>query len=103
MNPSRRYARQMLLAEIGEEGQRRLGATVAAVAGEGLGHEIATAYARRAGIGHLAPGSIDEVGLAPSFLEYAAPRAVVAGSRAALSVLRAALLAERGAPPARRM
>jgi len=93
----RRYARQMLLAEIGEDGQRRLGAAVASVGGDGLCHEIATSYARRAGMGSIAPGPIDERGLAPSFLELAAPRAVVAGSRAALSSLRAALFAGTGA------
>ncbi|HMI86144.1 MAG TPA: hypothetical protein VK550_18745 [Polyangiaceae bacterium] len=99
MSAFRRYARQMLLAEIGEEGQRRLGAAVAAVQGDGLGHEIATSYARRAGIGAMAPGTIDEARLAPSFLEYAAPRKVVAGSRAALSALRQALFAAQGAIP----
>ena len=94
MSVFRRYARQMLLAEIGEEGQRRLEAAVAAVEGEGLRHEIATTYARRAGIGRVTPGPIDEQCLAPSFLEHAGPRAVVAGSRAALSSLRDALFAE---------
>jgi len=88
----------MLLVEIGEEGQKRLGAAVAAVSGEGLRHEVATAYAERAGMGTVAPGAIDESSLAPSFLEHAAPRAVVAGSRAALSSLRSALLIE--GPPA---
>jgi len=97
----RRYARQMLLAEIGEEGQRRLGAAVAAVAGPGLRHEIATSYARRAGIGDVAAGTVDESALAPSFLELPATRAVVAGSRAALSVLRAAVLSQGGANRAR--
>jgi hypothetical protein len=92
----RRYARQMLLAEIGEEGQRRLGSAVAAVSGEGLVHEIATSYARRAGVGNIAGGQIDESERAPSFLEHAAPRAMVAGSRAALAALRAALLADGG-------
>lgn len=92
----------MLLEEFGERGQRQLGAAVAAVAGEGLAHEIAAAYARRAGMGGVVPGSIDERGLAPSFLEHAAPRAVVAGSRAALAALRSVLLAEVGASPARR-
>jgi hypothetical protein len=87
----RRYARQMLLAEIGEQGQRRLGEGVAAVAGAGLAHEIAAAYARRAGIGHVAPGPVEELQLAPPFLEHDAPRAVVAGSRAALAALRAIL------------
>ncbi len=95
MNELRRYARQMLLAEIGEEGQRRFGSASAAVTGDGLGHEIATAYARRAGIGQIVQGPVDEHALAPSFLQLAAPRAVVAGSRAALAALRAALPTER--------
>jgi len=89
-----RYVRQMLLVEIGEEGQKRLETAVAAVSGEGLKHEVAAAYAHRAGMGTVAPGTIDESTLAPSFLEHAAARAVVAGSRAALSSLRSALLPE---------
>jgi hypothetical protein len=83
----------MLLVEIGEEGQRRLGAAAAAVGGQGLAHEIATAYARRGGVGSVTPGPIDEPRLAPSFLEHDATRAVVAGSRATLSSLRDALFA----------
>jgi hypothetical protein len=90
----------MLLAEIGEDGQRRLGGAMAAVAGQSLAHEIASSYARRAGIGTIAPGAIDELALAPSFLEYAAPRAVVAGSRSALAALRDALGVGTGAKPA---
>ena len=97
MSELRRYARQMLLAEIGEDGQRRVASATAAVTGEGLAHEVATSYASRAGIGILAPGDIDERALAPSFLEHAAPRAVVAGSRASLAALRAALGAGKGA------
>ena len=97
MSEFRRYARQMRLAEVGEDGQRRLGDAMAAVAGEGLKHEIATAYARRAGIGRITNGEVDDACLAPSFLEHAAPRAVVAGSRAALAVLREALFREAGA------
>lgn len=95
MSMSRRHARQMLLAEIGEEGQRRLGAATAAVAGAGLAHEIATAYAARAGMGHVAPGTVDTSLLCPPFVEYPAARAVVAGSRAALAAMRAALFADR--------
>ena len=91
----RRYTRQMLLAEIGEEGQRRLGAATAAVTGSSLAHEVAAAYATRAGIGNVVPGVIDEARSAPVFLEYGAPRAVVAGSRAALSAMRAAIFGEK--------
>ena len=91
MSDRARYARQMRLVEIGESGQARLEGGVAAVLGQGLCHEIATAYAARAGMGRLVAGTIDEAKLAPPFLENAAARAVVAGSRAALSCLRAAL------------
>jgi hypothetical protein len=93
----RRYARQMRLAEVGEDGQRRLAEAMAAVDGEGLKHEIATAYARRAGMGGIVAGEIDASYLAPAFIEHEAPRAVVAGSRAALAALRAALFPGRGA------
>jgi adenylyltransferase/sulfurtransferase len=85
-----RYARQMLVAEIGEAGQARLLAATARVAGDGLHHEIATAYASRAGIGTVLAGPIDDA-LAPSFVSTPAARAVIAGSRAALASIRAAL------------
>ena len=91
MSEFRRYARQMLLPEIGEEGQRRLGSATASVAGDGLVHEIAATYAARAGMGRIARGPIDEHALAPSFLQHAAPRATVAGARSALAALRDAL------------
>jgi hypothetical protein len=81
----------MLVAEIGDAGQERLARGVAAVSGEGLAREIATAYASRAGIGNVVPGAVDEAALAPPFLENAAARAVVAGSRAALVSIRVAL------------
>ncbi len=90
MSDSLRYARQVLLVEIGERGQRLLEAATAPLGGDGLDHEIAEAYARRAGIGHVVAGDIDGA-LAPQFLENAAARAMVAGSRAALSAVRAAL------------
>jgi hypothetical protein len=80
----------MLLVEIGEKGQRLLEAATAQLGGMGLEHEVAEAYARRAGIGNVVPGAIDGA-RAPSFLKNPAARAVVAGSRAALSALRATL------------
>jgi hypothetical protein len=99
-----RFVRQMLLAEIGESGQARFEGAVAHVAGQGLAHEIATAYATRAGLGTILPGAIDEAAWAPSFLESSAARALVAGSRAALASMRAALgrdapKEDRGATP----
>jgi hypothetical protein len=84
----------MLLVEIGEKGQHLLEAATADLGGVGLAHEVAEAYARRAGIGNVAPGTIDSA-LAPSFLKNPAARDVVAGSRAALSAVRAALGMER--------
>jgi hypothetical protein len=81
----------MLLAEIGEEGQARLERAAMDLGGEGLAHEIAAAYALRAGAGRVGPGSIDEAALAPAFVEHGPARAVVAGSRAALAAMRSAL------------
>ena len=86
-----RYARQMIVSDIGEAGQLRLESGTAEVAGLGLAHEIAEAYATRAGMRDVRPGAIDETALAPSFLENPAARAVVAGSRAALAAVRRAL------------
>jgi hypothetical protein len=89
----------MLLAEIGERGQARLEEAVARVGGDGLCHQIAASYAARAGIGQILLGPIDETELAPSFLEHGATRAVVAGARAALASLRAAIGLDGEAPP----
>jgi hypothetical protein len=86
-----RYARQMLLAEIGEEGQETLARSVARLAGPGLGHEIAEMYAVRAGLGGVVAGELDESALSPAFLRLPAARAVVAGSRAALLAIRHSL------------
>jgi len=86
-----RYLRQMLVGEIGQAGQARIARAAAPLSGVGLCHEIAVSYAERAGVGSVTPGAIDEASLAPSFLTNAAARAVVAGSRAALASLRAAL------------
>ncbi|XXY52275.1 hypothetical protein WME91_14180 [Sorangium sp. So ce269] len=92
-----RYLRQVLLAEIGPEGQARLGASTARVLGDGggappLAHEVAERYARGAGFGALAAGAIDLAALAPADLVTSPPaRAVLAGARAALAEMRAAL------------
>ncbi|XXX73510.1 hypothetical protein WMF30_38300 [Sorangium sp. So ce134] len=94
-----RYLRQVLLAEIGPEGQARLGAATARVLGGGggggappLAHEVAERYARGAGFGALAEGAIDVDALAPAALVASpAARAVLAGARAALAEMRAAL------------
>lgn len=98
MNDLRRFARQIIVEGVGEEGQRRLAEATAPVAGSGLAHEIATSYASRAGVGSITAGPID-VALGSDFLELDAARAVVAGSRAALAVIRGAILGD--APPRR--
>lgn len=93
-----RYLRQVLLAEIGPEGQAKLGAATARVLGGGgggappLAHEVAERYARGAGFGAVAEGAIDLDALAPADLVTSPPaRAVLAGARAALAEMRAAL------------
>jgi hypothetical protein len=86
-----RYGRQILVAEIGEAGQARIEVATVALSGPGLAHEIACTYAERAGVSRIVPGLIDEREKAPTFLENATARAVVAGSRAALAALRSAL------------
>lgn len=102
-----RYLRQVLLAEIGPEGQARLGAATARVLGGGgggappLAHEVAERYARGAGFGALAEGAIDLDALAPADLVASpAARAVLAGARAALAEMRAALAQGSAAAPA---
>lgn len=88
-----RFLRQVLLPEIGEGGQRRLGAATAAVGGDGLAHEVAVRYAEAAGFGAVtrAPQPIDVDALAPPSVVTSAPaREVLAGARAALAALRRA-------------
>lgn len=87
-----RYARQMLVAEVGDAGQERLAKATFALDGEGLDHAIACAYARRAGVGAIVEGPLDQAVLAPPFVATPAIRSVVAGSRAALAAMRAVLL-----------
>lgn len=97
-----RTLRQLLLAEIGPEGQARIASATARVLGAGAGaslaHEVAERYARGAGFGALAEGAIDIDALAPEPLVAApAARAVLAGARAALAEMRAALALGGGA------
>ncbi|APR81366.1 Hypothetical protein A7982_06713 [Minicystis rosea] len=90
-----RFLRQVLLPEIGEAGQRRLSASVAAVGGDGLAHEVAARYAEGAGFASIAPGPVDVEALAPAaIVKNAEARAVLAGSRAALAEMRRALRAK---------
>jgi hypothetical protein len=98
-----RTLRQLLLTEIGPEGQARLAEATARVLDRGaaapLAHEVAERYARGAGFGALGEGAIDVEALAPTRIAAApAARAVLAGARAALAEMRAALgLAAPGA------
>ncbi len=86
-----RFVRQMLLPEIGIEGQARIGQATAAVGGVSKAHQIATLYAEGAGFGAIAAGAIDLDALAPrSIVVTDAARDVLAGSRAALAAIRRA-------------
>ena len=71
---SERFVRQVLLPEIGIEGQARIGQATAAVGGDSPAHQIATLYAEGAGFGALAAGPID--------LDALAPRAIVSSPAA---------------------
>jgi hypothetical protein len=91
---SARFVRQMLLPEIGIEGQSRIGQATAAVGGDSPAHQIASLYAEGAGFGALAAGPIDVDALAPrAIVATPAAREVLAGSRAALAAIRAAVRA----------
>jgi hypothetical protein len=96
-----RFLRQMLLTEIGAEGQRRIGESTAYVGGEGgerssLAHEVASLYARGAGFAGVLPGPIDVAALAPEHLaREPEAREVLAGARAALRELRRAATGSR--------
>lgn len=90
-----RFVRQMLLPEIGIEGQARIGQATAAVGGVSPAHQIATLYAAGAGFGSIAEGAIDLDTLAPrTIVPTPAAREVLAGSRAALAAIRRTVRAE---------
>lgn len=84
-----RFVRQVLLPEIGEAGQMRLASAPAPVAGAGLHHDVATRYARAAGMGPVIAGPVDVDRLAPvAVCVHPAARSVLAGARAALAAIR---------------
>jgi hypothetical protein len=89
-----RYVRQVLVADVGEAGQRRIQACDAPVAGPTLAHEVASLYAKGAGVRAVTPGVIDVDALAPPACTTPEARAVLAGSRAALRVLLGAVRSE---------
>jgi hypothetical protein len=87
-----RFVRQVLLPEIGIEGQARIGQAIAAVGGPSPAHEIASLYAAGAGFASLAAGPIAVEALAPAaIVSSPAAREVLAGSRAALAAIRRAV------------
>ena len=92
-----RFLRQVILVEVGPAGQRRIARATAALAGDGLGHEIAARYAARAGFARIEPGAVDALDAdalaARAIVTNEPAREVLAGSRAAL---RAILAAARG-------
>jgi hypothetical protein len=93
-----RFVRQMLLPEIGIEGQARIGQATAAVGGASPAHAVARLYAEGAGFLAIAAGPIDVAALAPSsIVSSPAAREVLAGSRAALVAIRRAAQAREQA------
>lgn len=93
MTEAARYLRQVLLPEIGPEGQARIKRSIARSAkGPTLAHEVAELYARGAGFSDVAPGPIDDAALAPlEIIQNPAARSVCAGARAALAAMREAI------------
>lgn len=92
MSDEARYLRQILLSEIGREGQKRISRGRARVGGNGLCYEIAEQYARGAGFGSIEEGEIIMDELAPNTI-IASPvcAQVCAGARAALRAMREAI------------
>ncbi len=94
-----RFVRQILLAEIGEAGQRAIGAATAHVLGPTSAHEVARLYAQRAGFETLAEGPAAlEPGVPDDWVEAPAARDMVAGARAAARAIVAALPRRGGTP-----
>jgi hypothetical protein len=87
-----RFLRQLVLPEIGEAGQRAIGAGTAHVLGATGAHEVARVYAQRAGFEKLAeaPAALD-AGVPEDWIEAPAAREVLAGARAAARAIVAAL------------
>ncbi len=83
-----RYLRQVLVAEIGERGQRAISRATARTAKDGLAGEVAARYAERAGFSELARDT--EPPTAPTFVVEPAARAVVEGALSALAAIVAA-------------
>ena len=94
-----RFLRQILLPEIGEDGQRAICAGSAPVLGPTLAHEVARLYAERAGFAELtAAPEVLESGAPPEWIETESAREVLAGARAALRGILAVLPRDGGQP-----
>lgn len=84
-----RYGRQVLLREVGHEGQGRVLRATAAVGGETLAHRAAVRFALRSGFHGVSPGAVDVESLAPSsIVTVPAARSILAGARCALAAFR---------------
>lgn len=75
-----------MLAEVGERGQTRLAEATAHVPAGGLTGEVASLYLQRAGFANVAADG--EPIAAPSFVEDASARAIVAGALVAMREFR---------------
>jgi hypothetical protein len=87
-----RFLRQLVLPEIGQAGQRAIGAATARVLGPSGANEVARVYAERAGFEQLAEAPLPlEAGVPGDWVETEAAKEVLAGSRAAARAIVAAL------------
>lgn len=87
-----RFVRQILVPEIGEEGQRRILASSARVGEASLAGEVASLYARAAGFREVASGAIDQEALGGGgVIRNESAKQVLAGSRATLAAIRDAI------------
>lgn len=78
-----RFARQIMLDDVGLSGQRALVSGTARVAGDAL----AELYVARAGVGNLAPRGVDE-DVPVAIVREPAAQATLASARAALAEIR---------------
>lgn len=83
-----RFVRQILVVEIGEAGQRALGAACADVGGEGVACEVAERYARRAGFGSIGPAPVAlDAGVPADWVADESARSALAGARSAVRAI----------------
>lgn|SRR5688572_21027909 len=91
-----RHLRQILLAEIGESGQRAIAESSAMVGGTSGAHDVARLYAERAGFRRVEDSAAAlDPGIDDGAIVTLAARDVVAGARAALRAMIAAAGAGR--------